>query len=93
MNHLTSTAFLTEIAVALEQASEQVIVDLLWVDAIDDHGMVMLVASLEQAAVLGKKLVLHSLDYGTRTRLAAAVDRQSGVDDWEHWFNPAVEQP
>lgn len=91
LNHLTSSAFLTEVAVALEQASEQVIVDLLWVDTIDEQGMAMLVASLEQAAVLGKKLVLHSLDYRTRTSLTAAVHRQSDADDWEHWFNPAFE--
>jgi anti-anti-sigma regulatory factor len=79
---------------ALEQAEEMVIVDLLWVERIDEMGIAALVEGRQQAAALGKFLSIQSMDRGTSTALEHAWSHQANLaaGGQSDWLQPGLEQ-
>lgn len=81
----------------LEQAIEQadaIIIDLLWVNQIDQTGITLLLDSLNQARNSGKSLSFLSMDHKTRTQLDATWEQQRAKEMSEpaNIFTPAFEQ-
>jgi anti-anti-sigma regulatory factor len=94
--HLTEireAAFRTALVQAIAQA-DSVIVDLLWVEAIDDQGMETLLAGMRQAHALGKSLVFLAMDAATRTALDKSWSQQRDTDlpQQTDLFSPEFEQ-
>lgn len=89
LNEATSRDFQYELEQALEQAAETVMVDLLWVDAIDAHGIAALVSGLHYAAKLGKFLSFQSMHDCDRTALETAWAHQQDMNAgaWTHTFS------
>ncbi|MBD2326676.1 hypothetical protein [Alkalinema sp. FACHB-956] len=71
---------------ALQQA-ESVIVDLLWVDSIEDEGLTVLFAGMQQAFLLNKPLSFLSMDRNTRSALDHLWEQQR---DQEHLLRDEV---
>jgi len=78
---------------ALVQARDGVIVDFLWVHSIDDHGIAVLVAGIQQATVLGKIFSFQSMNHQIRTALDVELNRQREVrlGSWSTLFQPELE--
>ncbi len=70
--------FWTTLAQAIAQ-SDSVVVDLLWVEAIDDRGVVTLMAGMRQAHALGKSLAFLGMDAATRTALDKSWEQQRDI--------------
>ena len=93
LNEATSRDFQHELEQALEQATETVMVDFLWVEAIDAHGITALVAGLQRAAALGKFLSFQSMDTDSRLALenAWAHQQEKEAGAWTHTFSSKLE--
>ncbi|MGV0024917.1 STAS domain-containing protein [Phormidesmis priestleyi] len=94
--HLTEirgATFRTALARAIAQA-DSVVVDLLWVEAIDDQGVATLLAGMRQADALGKSLVFLAMDAATRTALDKSWRQQRDTDSPQKTdlFSPEFEQ-
>lgn len=89
LHEATSHDFQQMLEQALEQVSETVMVDFLWVEAIDAHGIAALVAGLQCAADLGKVLLFQSMNDRDRTALETAwgCQQEVSVGAWTHTFS------
>ncbi len=81
----------------LEQAivdGTAVIVDLLWVDRVDEQGIAILIAGMKRAQLSGKSLVFLAMDGATRTALDAIWEQQRAAEAplQADWFRPDFEQ-
>ncbi len=78
---------------SLEFALEGVIVDLLWVDSTDTHGIAALAAGIQHAVTLGKMLSFQSMDVHTRTALEAEWVRQRelSIGPWNEVYGQELE--
>jgi anti-anti-sigma regulatory factor len=75
LGHALDATFANSLHQALDQADE-VIVDLLWVEQIDQAGITLLLASIEKAKSHGKLLSFLSMDGTTRATLDQVLDQQ-----------------
>jgi anti-anti-sigma regulatory factor len=85
--------FRTTLAQAIAQA-DSVVVDLLWVEAIDEQGVATLLAGMRQAYALGKSLAFLGMDAATRTALDKIWGQQRDQDlpTQQDLFTPEFEQ-
>jgi len=90
----TSQEFQQVLQSALEQATEAVIVDLLWVDSTDAAGISALVNGMQHASALKKSLSFQSMDMRTRTALETEWNQQweRSVGSWNRLFQHDLEQ-
>ncbi|XGW00535.1 MAG: STAS domain-containing protein [Leptolyngbya sp. BL-A-14] len=93
INEANSREFQHELEQTLEQVSEAVMVDLLWVESIDSHGIAALVAGLQRAAALGKFLSFQAMDADTVWALenAWAYQQENEAGAWTHTFSSELE--
>ncbi|MEG4346949.1 hypothetical protein QUB70_27265 [Microcoleus sp. A003_D6] len=79
---------------ALERAALGVVVDMQQVDAVAPEGIAALARGLELAAILGKSIVLHSIDLASRKRLRAEwrISREICFGPWGDLFDGEFEQ-
>lgn len=93
LNEANSREFQQELEQALEQATETVMVDLLWVEAIDACGIAVLVAGLQRAAALGKFLSFQSMSADSHWVLenAWAQQQEMSAGAWTHTFSSDLE--
>ncbi|KAM3095904.1 STAS domain-containing protein [Phormidesmis sp. 146-12] len=85
--------FRTTLARAIAQ-STSVVVDLLWVEAIDDQGVATLLAGMRQACAAGRSLAFLGMDAITRTALDKGWEQQRDVVSSTQidLFSPEFEQ-
>ncbi len=78
----------------LESAVESVIVDLLWVEAMDATGVAVLVSAAEKASNLGKTLSFQSMNHEIRSAVEMEWDqrRQQRFGTWSDCFDTQLEQ-
>ena len=93
LNQANSDDFQHGLESILEQATDGVIVDLLWVGSLDAYGIAALVAGIQRATVLGKWILFQALDANSRFALEAewAQRQQSSVGVWKHTFSSNLE--
>ena len=94
-------ALLGEAGVTFQSSLEQaivdaaaVIVDLLWVNRVDDQGIAILLAGMKRAQASGKSLVFLAMDGATRVALDAVWEQQRKAEasPQTDWFTPDFEQ-
>lgn len=68
LSDLTGTSFRTRLGDAIAQA-DAIVVDLLWIDTIDQAGLSILLSGMTQAVKLGKSLSFLSMNQQTRSTL------------------------
>lgn len=89
----TIASFQAELEQALHRTGKAVIVDLMWVGAIDAMGAEALRRSLHLAHRLGKALLFQSLDWSIRDRLDVEQERLrtanlgSWAEAWQESFH------
>ena len=76
LDRTNSPAFTKALEQALELTTDTVVVDLLWVDSIQEDGINCLIAALRRAAALGKTLSLRFMDVATQAAVEAGVARK-----------------
>jgi anti-anti-sigma regulatory factor len=93
LDQVSSPAFQQALEQALNQVSEAVIVDLLWVESVDAEGVLALLAGIKQAAKLGKFLTFQAMDRATRNTLTEMWNQQQGHDlsYWDASFEKGLE--
>lgn len=86
--------FQSNLEQALERAALGVVVDLQQVDAVAPEAIAALARGLELAAILGKSIVLHSIDLASRKRLKAEwrISREICFGPWGDLFDREFEQ-
>lgn len=89
LNEMNSPAFRQALEQTLEHVTETVMVDFLWVDAIDAHGIAALVAGLQCATALGKVLSFQSMNADSHQALenAWAQQQEHEAGAWTHTFS------
>jgi len=94
LNQTTSHSFQKSLEEALETVSEVVIVDLLWVESTDAHGVAALVAGIQRATSLGKTLSFQSMDSRTRSAVEREWNRHREIllGPWKNLFKRDLEQ-
>lgn len=94
LDKANSLAFQKMLEDSLEQATEAVIVDMLWIESTDSNGIAVLVAGIQRAAALGKSLSFLSMDRLTRTALETEWNRQRELNfgPWNDLFAQDLEQ-
>ena len=90
----SSPAFQADLERALDQVTDAVIVDLLWVKSMDAQGIEALVAGIQRAAALGKFLSFQSMDAQTRAALTLEWNRQRQLSygPWNRLFKRDLER-
>ncbi len=92
---------LGEAGVAFQSSLDQaivdataVIVDLLWVNRVDDQGIAILLAGMKRAQASGKSLAFLAMDGATRVALDAVWEqqREAEASPQTDWFTPNFEQ-
>lgn len=93
LDQMTSLAFQQALEQALDQASEAVIVDLLWVDFTDTHGLLALLAGIQRAAAIGKFLTFQAMAKETRSALTEMWNHQQEtcLGGWDAMFEKGLE--
>jgi len=93
LTQANSREFQYELENTLEQVTEAVIVDLIWVDSTDAYGIAALVAGLERAKALGKFLSFQSMNGSDRLALETAWAHQQEISAgaWTHTFSSDLE--
>lgn len=78
----------------LDQAVNEVIIDFLWVEAVDDYGIQTLVSGIERAAKLGKAISFAAMSYSIQVAMEAEWDRQRDVrfGSWQDVFGADLER-
>ncbi len=94
LDAMSSADFQKVLETALATVAVGVIVDLLWVDAIDTHGIAALAAGVQQSVILGKVLTFQSMDVRTRLALEHEWYRQRDLSfgPWSDLFKQDLEQ-
>jgi anti-anti-sigma factor len=89
----SSPAFQQTLEDSLAQVADTVIVDLLWVEAIDSCGIIALVAGIHRATALGKSLSFQSMDSQTHAALEAEWNCQRALSfgPWNDLFEQDLE--
>jgi anti-anti-sigma regulatory factor len=87
---------------ALEQATDAVIVDLIWVPSLNPHTMSVLIGGIQKAIAMGKSLSFQSVNSATRQILEAeqhrhhtakfGVQQSSFAQDLEQFFDSRKQQ-
>lgn len=87
------TTFGQALEAALEQVTETVIVDFLWVNQADPLGIATLVAGIQRAASLGKSVSLQSMNAQIRLALEKEWNRQREISfgPWSDRFEQDLE--
>lgn len=93
LDGVTSAAFRERLERSLEQVLDGVIVDFLWVDSTDKHGIAALVAGIRRAIELHKDLSFQGLDCRTRAALEQEWERlrQQNFGSWSEAFEQNLE--
>lgn len=93
LHQANSREFQQALESALEQVTDAVIVDLLWVGLIDVDGIAALVTALQRATALGKRLSFESMSDGDRLALETAWAHQQaiGANSWQGTFSSDFE--
>ncbi len=93
LNQANSSDFQHGLESILEQATDGVIVDLLWVGSLDAYGIAALVAGIQRAAALGKQMLFQALDMNSRLALETewAQQQKNSVGAWKHTFSSNLE--
>lgn len=93
LNQANSHKFQQELESTLEQVTDAVIVDLLWVDSTDADGIAALVAGIQRATVLGKYLSFQSMNVNAQIALETAWAQHQAitVGAWAHTFSSDLE--
>lgn len=76
LDRTSSPAFTKALEQALELTADTVVVDLLWVDSVNEEGIASLITGLRRATVLGKTLSLRFMDVATQAAVEAASHHQ-----------------
>ncbi|UBF26680.1 STAS domain-containing protein [Kovacikia minuta CCNUW1] len=79
LDSTSSSEFQSVLEESLEQVTEGVIVDLLWVESTDADGIAALVAGIQRATLLGKLLSFQAMDGQTRAALEVEWNRQREI--------------
>lgn len=93
LDRVSSPAFERSLEEALEQVTDLVIVDLLWITTIDACGISALVAGVQRAAVMGKAVSFQSMNCRTHQALEAEWTRQwrTKLATWRSVVKPDLE--
>ncbi|MBW4578460.1 MAG: hypothetical protein KME42_02680 [Tildeniella nuda ZEHNDER 1965/U140] len=93
LNRANSLEFQLALEKALEQVTEAVIVDLIWVNSTDTYGIAALIAGIQRAAALGKFLSFQSMAANSQLalELAWAHQQESISGAWTHTFSSELE--
>jgi anti-anti-sigma regulatory factor len=93
LNQTNSLEFQLALENALEQVTDGVIVDLLWVASTDAYGIAAFVAGLQRAAALGKFLSFQAMDASSEVALEDAWAQQQECNSgaWTHTFSSDLE--
>jgi len=93
LNQSTSLGFQTQLEDAIAQAQEAVIVDLIWVEQVDRHGICALINGLLKANMLGKVLSIQSMSNPVRVAFEQAWTRQQELNcgGWDVQFEQGLE--
>jgi len=94
LDRTSSPEFQRVLEESLEQVTDAVIVDFLWIESTDIYGVAVLMAGIQRAAVLGKVLTFQSMDVQTWTALASEWDRQREINfgSWNDVFEKDLER-
>jgi anti-anti-sigma regulatory factor len=97
MGHLDRTAyqeFRALLESALDQPVYEVIIDFLWVETVDEHGIQTLLAGMERAAKLGKTISFAAMSCSIRAAVEAEWDRQRQLrlGSWQDLFGSDLEE-
>lgn len=94
LNHESSEHFQRSLEAALDLAGKSVIVDLLWIEAVDAVGIAALVSGVERAAWLKKTLSFQSMRHHTRIAMEREWERQrqQRLGDQRDRFHTCLEQ-
>lgn len=76
LDSVTCVAFHSALERALQQATDAVVIDFLWVDTVKAEGVAVLMAGVKLAVALGKRLSFRSIDLATRNMLEAEWENQ-----------------
>lgn len=89
----TETSFGTHLGAAIAQA-DAIVVDLLWIDTIDQAGLSILLSGMTQAVKLGKSLSFLSMNQQTRSTLDSSWEklREVNASVQVDVFTPEFEQ-
>ena len=93
LNQANSSDFQHGLESILEQATDGVVVDLLWVGSLDAYGIAALVAGIQRATALGKRMLFQALDANNRLALETewAQQQESSIGAWKHTFDSNLE--
>lgn len=93
LSEITGTPFKASLGQAIAQA-DSIVVDLLWIDTIDQDGLSILLSGMTQASKLGKSLSFLSMDQRTRCTLDSIWDklRAANAPVQMDVFTPEFEQ-
>lgn len=94
LDPISSSEFRVQLEAAIEQVTDAVIVDFLWVNSTDSQGIAALVAGIQRAATLGKAISFQSMDARTRAALEQEWNRQRRLSfgPWQDQFKDDLEQ-
>ncbi|MGI0487515.1 STAS domain-containing protein [Pantanalinema rosaneae CENA516] len=90
----SSLEFRVQLEAAIEQVTDGVIVDFLWVNSTAPQGIAALVAGIQRAAMLGKAISFQSMDVQTRDAIEQEWNRQRQLSfgSWQDRFKDDLEQ-
>ncbi|HEY9617872.1 MAG TPA: STAS domain-containing protein [Microcoleaceae cyanobacterium] len=94
LDPIRSSEFQVQLEAAIEQVTDAVIVDFLWVNSTDSQGIAALVAGIQRAATLGKAISFQSMDARTRAALEQEWNRQRQLSfgPWQDRFKDDLAQ-
>lgn len=94
LDPISSSEFRVQLEAAIEQVTDAVIVDFLWVKSTDPQGIAALVAGIQRAATLGKAISFQSMDAQTRAAIEQEWNRQRQLSfgPWQDRFKDDLEQ-
>jgi anti-anti-sigma regulatory factor len=79
LSEVTGTPFKASLGQAIAQA-DSIVIDLLWIDTIDQAGLSILLSGMTQASKLGKSLSFLSMDQRTRCALDSSWEKLRVAD-------------
>lgn len=94
LDPISSSQFRVQLEAAIEQVTDAVIVDFLWVKSTDPQDIAALVAGIQRAATLGKAISFQSMDAHTRAAIEQEWNRQRQLNlgPWTDRFKDDLEQ-
>jgi anti-anti-sigma regulatory factor len=95
LDHTTCPQFRPMLEVALEQTLSRVMIDLLWVETIDEIGVQTLLFAREQAAKLGKIVTFSTMNETVQQAMERAWKQEQDSHmggNWQDIFDADLEQ-